>query len=73
MDSSFVAHIENKGVTEEQRCFFYTSKGKKKMDLFIWLCGCLLALLWPSAVKAEEGGKFDTFAGRSNHTVRRRC
>ncbi|XP_031137666.1 neuropilin-2-like isoform X1 [Sander lucioperca] len=25
------------------------------MDLFIWLCGCLLAFLSPSAVKAEEG------------------
>uniref|UniRef100_A0AAQ5Z029 Neuropilin n=1 Tax=Amphiprion ocellaris TaxID=80972 RepID=A0AAQ5Z029_AMPOC len=25
------------------------------MDLFIWLCGCILAFLSPSAVKAEEG------------------
>ncbi|XP_076602609.1 neuropilin-2-like isoform X2 [Chaetodon auriga] len=25
------------------------------MDLFVWLCGCLLAFLLPSAVKAEEG------------------
>ncbi|XP_070694165.1 neuropilin-2-like isoform X1 [Pempheris klunzingeri] len=25
------------------------------MDLFIWLCGCLLAFLCPSSVKAEEG------------------
>lgn len=49
-----------------------TSKGKK-MDLFMWLCGCLLAFLSPSAVKAEEGGKFDTFAARSNHTVTLRC
>uniref|UniRef100_A0A669DWY3 Neuropilin n=1 Tax=Oreochromis niloticus TaxID=8128 RepID=A0A669DWY3_ORENI len=25
------------------------------MDLFVWLCGCILALLLPSAVKAGEG------------------
>lgn len=36
-----------------------------KMDLFIWLCGCVLALLSPPAVTAEEGGRFDTLAARS--------
>lgn len=30
------------------------------MDLFISLCGCLLAVFLPSAVRAEEGGEFDT-------------
>lgn len=43
-------------------------RGEKKMDLFIWLCGCLLAFLSPSAAKAEEGGEFDTF-----FAVTRRC
>lgn len=43
------------------------------MDLFIWLCGCLLAVLLPSAVRADEGGEFDTCSTRSNHTVTRRC
>lgn len=39
------------------------------MDLFVWLCGCILALLLPSAVKAGEGGKFDAVAVRLNPSV----
>lgn len=42
---------------------FLHTRGEK-MDLFIWLCGCLLAFLLPPSVKAEEEGKFDTFAAR---------
>lgn len=71
LDSSFVSDILNK-TTEEEKRWFSTSEGEK-MDLFVWLCGCLLAFILPSAVKAEEGGKFDTFAARSNHTVTSRC
>lgn len=51
--------------------FLHIRRGK--MDLFIWLCGCLLAFLLPQAAKAEEGGKFDTFAARFNSSVTRRC
>lgn len=39
------------------------------MDLLIWLCGCTLALLLPSAVKAAEGGKFDNVAARLKPSV----
>lgn len=42
------------------------------MDLHIWLCGCLLAFLSPSAAKAEEGGEFDTFAQTSHTAVLKR-
>lgn len=35
------------------------------MDLFLWLFGCLLAFLWSSTVKGEEGGKFDSFSPAS--------
>lgn len=56
-----------------RRVAFFLHIQREKMDLFIWLCGCLLAFLLPSAVKTEEKGKFDTFAARSNHSVTRRC
>lgn len=72
LDCSFVSDKQTKTTEEEKRWFFSTIRAKK-MDLFIWLCGCLLAFLLPSAVKAEEGGKFDTFAARSNHTVTHWC
>lgn len=72
LDCSFVTYLQNKTTAEEKGCFFLHIQ-REKMDLFIWLCGCLLAFLLPSAVKTEEGGKFDTFAARSNHSVTRRC
>lgn len=72
LDCRFVIYIQNKTIEGRRGVFSSTSKGKK-MDLFIWICGCLLAFLSPSAVKAEEGGKFDTFAARSNRTVTHRC
>lgn len=41
------------------------------MDLFVWLCGCLLAFLLPSAANTEEGGKFDTFLPPAQITLSR--
>lgn len=50
--------------------FFLHVKGKK-MDLFVWLLGCLLAFLCSSGVKGEEGGKFDTFLPAQVLTINR--
>lgn len=68
LNCSFVTYLQKKTTAEEKGVFFFLHIQEKKMDLFIWLCGCLLALLLPAAVITEEGGKFDTFAARSHHT-----
>lgn len=48
--AAFVAHRENKGVTEEQRCFFYTIERERERGRWIysygfvdvyWLCSGL--------------------------------
>lgn len=56
---------------EERRCFYYfllffiiSPHQEENMDLVLWFCGCMLPCLLPSAVKAEEVGKFGTLAAR---------
>ncbi|XP_014844712.1 PREDICTED: neuropilin-2-like isoform X2 [Poecilia mexicana] len=50
--------------------FWFINTLREKMDSYLWLCGCILPLLLPSAVKADDGasepcgGNLDaTFAG----------
>lgn len=47
---------------------FISPHQEDNMDVVIWFCGCILPCLLPSAVKAEEVGKFDTLAQIGNGT-----
>lgn len=68
---SIAAKTQNKSIAGQKGVFFFLHVKGKKMDLFVWLLGCLLAFLWSSSVKGEEGGKFDTFLPTEVLTVNR--
>ena len=63
---SALSQINRRKSTGEEEVFtiFFLHTRGGKMDLLIWLCGCILAFLLPSGAKTEEVGKFDTFAAR---------